>query len=142
MAPNAYKVGTSARAKAKMQTRTVESVNALRGAVGLPLVVHDEALAQAAFAHAFDMSNQARPWHFGSDGSSPLDRVHATGYAGRFVGELISETFESESDTLAAWIGDTPSKDILMDPSATKIGLGWYQEQNGKIWWTLEIGGI
>jgi uncharacterized protein YkwD len=49
------------------------------------------------------MSVQNRPWHFGSDGSSPLDRARRAGYTGTLLGELISETFESEVETLAAW---------------------------------------
>ena len=37
------------------------------------------------------MSAQNRPWHFGSDGSSPLVRVQRAGYRGKLLGELISE---------------------------------------------------
>jgi hypothetical protein len=27
-----------------------------------------------------------------------------------------------------------------MDPLATHIGLGWFQEENGTIWWVQDIG--
>ena len=55
------------------------------------------------------MARQNRPWHFGSDGSSPLDRVKRAGYPGMMLGENISETYETELETLSAWmqVGDT-----------------------------------
>ena len=69
-----------------------------------PPVELDARLNAAAATHARDMSIQNRPWHFGSDGSSPIDRVRRVGYEGQLVGETISETYETELETLAAWI--------------------------------------
>ena len=86
------------------------------------------------------MSIQNRPWHFGSDGSSPLDRVARVGYDKVFLGETISETYESEITTLTAWINRKYARRIL-DPRADELGFAWYQERNGKIWWTMVLGG-
>jgi uncharacterized protein YkwD len=86
------------------------------------------------------MSVQNRPWHFGSDGSSPLDRVNRVGYAGRLVGENISETFETELETLSAWMIKPDTREIIMDPAARELGFSWFQEPNGKIWWTMVTG--
>ncbi|HMO06798.1 MAG TPA: CAP domain-containing protein, partial [Paracoccaceae bacterium] len=30
---------------------------------------------------------------------------------------------------------------ILLDPTAREMGFSWFQESNGKIWWTLVTGG-
>jgi uncharacterized protein YkwD len=87
------------------------------------------------------MSMQNRPWHFGSDGSSPLLRVQRVGYTGAFLGELISETYETELETLSAWMNDVNTRAVLMDPTAREIGFAWFQESSGKIWWTLLTGG-
>ena len=46
------------------------------------------------------MLRQNRPWHFGSDGSSPLERIKRAGYTGKLLGENISESFETELQTL------------------------------------------
>jgi uncharacterized protein YkwD len=86
------------------------------------------------------MSIQNRPWHFGSDGSSPLDRVARTGYSGILAGENISETYETELQTLAAWMEEDDTRRVVLDPSATDIGFAWHQESNGKIWWTMVTG--
>jgi uncharacterized protein YkwD len=86
------------------------------------------------------MAVQNRPWHFGSDGSSPLDRVGRVGYTGRLVGENISETFETELETLSAWMSEPSTREIIMDPQARELGFAWFQEPTGKIWWTMVTG--
>ncbi len=125
----------------KVQFRMVDSLNALRQARGLNTVSLNAQLNAAAATHSRDMAVQNRPWHFGSDGSSPLERVARTGYPGPVVGETISETYESELETLAAWMEEPTTRQVLMDPAAIGMGFSWHQEENGKIWWTLILGG-
>lgn len=125
----------------KIQFRMLDSVNSLRAASGLQQVTLNGQLNATASTHSRDMSVQNRPWHFGSDGSSPLDRVQRAGYIGVLIGEVISETYESETETLAAWMGEVGTREVLMDPRATQMGFSWFQESNGKIWWTLVLGG-
>lgn len=136
--PTVYRISSSQ--SGNIQLRVLDSVNALRQAAGVPQVQLDSRLNAAAATHARDMSVQNRPWHFGSDGSSPLDRVARTGYSGRFVGENISETYETEMETLAAWAADPNQRAVLLDDDARAMGFEWYQEPSGKIWWTLVMG--
>ena len=124
----------------KIPFRLLDSVNALRGAKGLSPLAFNAPLNAAAAAHSRDMSVQNRPWHFGSDGSSPLVRVQRVGYGGRLVGELISETYQTELETLSAWMAQTDTRDVLLDPAAREMGFAWFQEESGKIWWTLLTG--
>lgn len=136
--PRAYKIS---RADAgKIQFRMLDSVNALRGSAGVPTVQLDPNLNAAAATHSRDMSNQNRPWHFGSDGSSPVDRIQRVGYSGGLVGENISETYETELETLAAWMDQPDTRRVIMAPDARNMGFSWYQENSGKIWWTLVMG--
>ena len=86
------------------------------------------------------MSVQNRPWHFGSDGSSPIERASRAGYRGRLLGENISETFETELETLSAWMETPETREVILDSRARDMGFSWFQEPNGKIWWTLLIG--
>lgn len=137
--PQVYRIAGDV--ETRIPFRLLDSVNALRGAKGAAPVQYNAALNAAAATHSRDMAVQNRPWHFGSDGSSPLDRVQRVGYSGRLVGELISETFETELETLSAWMADPSTRDIVLDPSAREIGFAWFQETNGKIWWTLVTGG-
>ncbi|MBE1296759.1 CAP domain-containing protein [Phycobacter azelaicus] len=125
----------------KVQVRMLDSINALRQAAGAPAVQLNAQLNAAAATHSRDMSVQNRPWHFGSDGSSPLDRVARTGYPGTLLGEAISETYENELQTLTAWMEDRGTRAVILDPKATNMGFSWFQEPNGKLWWTLVMGG-
>ena len=82
--------------------RMLDSVNALRSAGGAPPLAFNAQLNAAAATHARDMSVQNRPWHFGSDGSSPFDRVRRVGYGGQLKGELISGSLGSETGGVGA----------------------------------------
>lgn len=126
---------------AAIQFRMLDSVNALRRTAGVPMVQLDPQLNAAAATHSRDMAVQNRPWLFGSDGSSPLDRARRVGFTGRLLGENISESFESELQTLAAWMGQPDTRAVILDPNARRMGFAWYQEQSGKLWWTLNMGG-
>ena len=125
---------------AEIQFRMLDSVNALRQAAGRSPLALDSKLNAAAATHSRDMSVQNRPWHFGSDGSSPIDRVNRVGYPGELVGENISETYETELETLGAWMDQPDTRRVILSPEARNLGFSWFQESNGKIWWTLVTG--
>ena len=137
--PVAYRI--TPREEAEIPARVLGQVNMLRANSGIPPLALSPQLAAAAMAHSRDMSAQNRAWHFGSDGSSPLDRARRQGYAGNLLGEDISETYENDIATLGAWMQTRDTRDILMDPAARELGLGWFQEQTSKIWWTVLVGG-
>lgn len=136
--PQVYRI--TAADQSAIPFRLLDSVNTLRAAKSLPALSLDARLTAAAATHARDMSVQNRPWHFGSDGSSPLVRVQRAGFNGRLVGELISETYETELQTLSTWMAQPDTRGIIMDPTARALGFSWYQEPGGKIWWTLITG--
>ncbi|MDF3349861.1 CAP domain-containing protein [Sulfitobacter sp. KE34] len=123
-----------------IQFRMLDSVNALRSSAGVTPLALDAKLNAAAATHSRDMAVQNRPWHFGSDGSSPIDRIQRVGYTGGLVGEVISETYETELETLAAWMEQPDTRRILMAPDGRQMGFSWHQENGGKIWWTLVVG--
>ena len=134
--PRVYKI-TDAR---QVSFSFLDSMNTLRAAKSLPPVAFDASLNAAAETHARDMSVQNRTWHFGSDGSSPLVRAQRSGFTGRHLGENISETYETELETLSSWMGRDDTRVVIMDPTATRLGFAWYQEPGGKIWWTMVTG--
>ncbi len=134
-APKLYRI--RAGDTSKLQYRMLDSVNALRQAQGAGPVELNAQLNAAAATHSRDMSVQNRPWHFGSDGSSPIDRLQRVGYPGRLVGENISETYESELETLAAWMEQPDTRRTILSRDASQMGFSWHQESNGKIWWTM-----
>ena len=118
----------------------LDALNAVRGNAGVASVRLNAQLNAAAATHSRDMAVQNRPWHFGSDGSSPIDRAQRAGYSGRLLGENISETYESELETVAAWMQQADTRDVITDPDARDLGFAFYQEETGKIWWTMVTG--
>ncbi|MBK5928463.1 CAP domain-containing protein [Rhodobaculum claviforme] len=120
--------------------RALDAVNALRADRRLAPLELNAQLTAAAATHARDMSAQERAWHFGSDGSSPVARVARAGYRGEMRGELISETFESELETINAWMANPDTRAVLLDREARDMGLAWHQDPNGKLWWALVTG--
>ena len=119
----------------------LDGMNALRKAAKVQPVTYNAQLNAAAATHSRDMAIQNRPWHFGSDGSSPLDRGRRVGFPGRIMGENISETYETEMESLAAWMAQPDTRNVILDPMARNLGFAWFQEPGGKIWWTLLTGG-
>ncbi len=136
--PVAYKI--SAQDERRIPTEVLQQINTLRTNIGQAPLVLSPQLSAASLAHSRDMAAQNRAWHFGSDGSTPLDRLARAGFYGRLIGENISETYENEIDTLNAWMQSRDTRDVIMDPGATQLGIAWYQEPSGKIWWTLITG--
>jgi uncharacterized protein YkwD len=133
--PQVYRIGP--QDVDDIQFRMLDGLNALRDASGAQPVRPNAQLNAAAATHSRDMSVQNRPWHFGSDGSSPIDRLRRVGYSGSLTGETISETYETELETLGAWMRQPDTRAVLLDTDATDMGIAWFQEGNGKIWWTL-----
>ena len=137
--PTAYRI--TPMDQAQIPNRVLTQINLLRSQQGMQPLTLNPQLAAAAMAHSRDMSAQNRAWHFGSDGSSPPDRVRRAGYVGTLIGEAISESYENDMATLNAWMASRDTRDIIMDPKASEFGIGWYQEPSGKIWWVLITGG-
>ncbi|MEO0541322.1 MAG: CAP domain-containing protein, partial [Cyanobacteria bacterium P01_A01_bin.105] len=64
--------------------------NAERAAAGVPPLRLSTQLGQAAQAHAADMARHRTLSHQGSNGSSMVDRIEATGYDYRAIGENVA----------------------------------------------------
>ena len=123
-----------------IELRHLDSVNAVRAENGLQPVQLSAELNAAAETHARDMASQQRAWHFGSDLTSPRERAFRAGYTGELVGENLSEGSDSDLTVLGTWLAFKDTRDVILDPSARGLGIGWYQEPTGKIWWVELLG--
>ena len=125
---------------ADIRQRHLDSLNALRQEKGLGKIVISNNLNSSAATHARDIYFQQRSWNFGSEGSSPQERADVAGFEGIIVGENVSETFEGEFLLLQVWLENAFPRSVLLDPTASHVGLGWYQEASGKLWWVQVLG--
>lgn len=123
-----------------IRLRHLDAVNAVRAEHGLQPVQLSAELNAAADTHARDMSVQQRAWHFGSDLTSPRERAFRAGYQGELVGENLSEGSDSDLTVLRTWLDFKDTRDVILDPSARGLGIGFFQEASGKIWWVELLG--
>ena len=124
----------------EIRKRHLDYLNALRQERGLINLQISNSLNSSAATHARDIFKQQRAWNFGSDGSSPQKRAEVSGFKGVVTGENVSETYEGEFLVLQVWVKNSFSRSILLNKEATHLGLGWYQQDSGKIWWVQVLG--
>ena len=124
----------------EIRKRHLDYLNAIRQERGLTNLQISNSLNSSAATHARDIFKQQRAWNFGSDGSSPQKRAEISGFKGEVTGENVSETYEGEFLVLQVWVKNSFSRSVLLNKEATHLGLGWYQQDNGKIWWVQVLG--
>jgi uncharacterized protein YkwD len=123
-----------------IRLRHLDAVNAVRAEAGVAPVQLSAELNAAAETHARDMSVQKRAWHFGSDLTSPRERAFRAGYQGEIVGENLSEGSDSDLTVLRTWLDFPDTREVILDPRARGLGIGWHQDATGKIWWVELLG--
>jgi len=123
-----------------IRLRHVDAVNAVRAQAGAQPVRLSAELNAAAETHARDMSVQKRAWHFGSDLTSPRERAARAGYIAEISGENLAEGNDSDLEVLQSWLDFADTRAVILDPSARGIGLGWFQDASGKVWWVQLLG--
>ena len=124
----------------EIRKRHLDYLNAIRQERGLTNLQISNSLNSSAATLARDIFKQQRAWNFGSDGSSPQKRAEISGFKGVVTGENVSETYEGEFLVLQVWVKNSFSRSVLLNKEATHLGLGWYQQDNGKIWWVQVLG--
>jgi hypothetical protein len=88
-------------------------------------------LSAAAARHAGDMSQHHYFEHQDPGGHTPADRVRATGYIERRVGENIAYGVLSTEDAIAGWLRSPAHCENLMDPGFQEMGIAFAREQGG-----------
>jgi uncharacterized protein YkwD len=89
-------------------------------------------LSAAAARHAWDMSQHHYFEHQDPGGHTPADRVRATGYAERRVGENIAYGVLSTEDAIAGWLKSPGHCENLMDPDFQEMGIAFAREPGGR----------
>jgi len=99
-------------------------INSARTKAGLSVLTIDSQLAAAAQGHSNDMACFGLLSHTGSNGSTPYQRVSASGYTGNFRQEIIYAGGGSQA-AFDWWMNDQVHHDAILDPTATEMGVGY-----------------
>ncbi len=126
--------------RVEITERQLDMINAVRAENGRrPLQISTE-LTAAALTHARDIAAQQRAWNYGSDKSTPQTRANRAGYYGIVTGENVSESFRGEIGVMQSWLSESMSRSVILDPRATHVGIAYFQEPSGKVWWVEDFG--
>jgi uncharacterized protein YkwD len=115
-------------------------INAERANAGLPAFTEHPALTQSARRHAIDMARHDLNSHTGSDGSTPQQRMAEQGYDGVPWTEAIVLGRPNPSETLASWMQSPGHRDIVLDHTATEIGVGYGAGGSYGNAWVIDLG--
>lgn len=99
-------------------------INGVRTANGVGTVEYNARLDKAAQGHADDMLDQDYFSHTSLDGRTLSDRVNATGYQWKKVGENIGQGQTSEQEVLDGWVASAGHQANNIDPDFEEFGLG------------------
>jgi uncharacterized protein YkwD len=106
-------------------------IDKARHTAGLAALTDDAELDQAAIAHSDDMVAENYFDHVAPDGTTPEQRVLATGYTPRAPGGEVAEniaaatlTDATPAATVAAWMSSPGHRANILDPDFSRIGIG------------------
>jgi uncharacterized protein YkwD len=97
-----------------------------------PPVTLSGTLAGVAFGHATDMAANNYFEHEDLKGKTPSDRVRATGYQEKLVGENIAYGPKSVDEVVQGWLDSPGHCENIMDPRFVEMGLGYATSQDSK----------
>jgi uncharacterized protein YkwD len=121
--------------------RARDLINAYRREKGLkPLRLNSE-LTNAAKLHSKDLAKWDRISHYGSDGSSPWDRVKRSGYSARIAAENVGTGQASFEEVMKAWKASAGHNKNLLLADAEHMGIALVQDPRTefKTFWTLVL---
>lgn len=98
-------------------------------------------LSNASRTHALDMLRHNYFDHTGSDGSTPAQRVNATGYQHELVGENIASGPQSAPEAVQGWLSSPGHCQNIMDARFTQMGLGYAASHSGapRVYWVQDF---
>jgi uncharacterized protein YkwD len=106
-----------------------------------PLKLNIE-LTNAAKAHSKDLARWDRISHYGSDGSSPSDRVKRSGYEARLAAENVGTGQTTIEEVFKGWQASPGHNKNLLLRDAEHMGIALVQDPKTefKTFWTLVVG--
>jgi uncharacterized protein YkwD len=97
-----------------------------------PPVTLSSTLGSVAFGHADDMATNNYFEHEDLHGRSPSDRVRATGYQEKLVGENIAYGPKTVDEVVQGWLDSPGHCENIMDPRFVEMGLGYAKSHDSK----------
>lgn len=111
-------------------TEVVALTNVERQNEGCPALTANALLNQAAQKHTVDMAENDYFEHTGLNGSSPSDRVTATGYQWTAVAENIAVGSSTPQAVVEGWMNSEGHRANILNCDYREIGIGYFYLEN------------
>lgn len=121
---------------ARAQGRTCGATSFAPG----PALAYNAQLEQAAQGHATDMATRNYFSHTSLDGRTMAQRISATGYAWRTIGENIAAGQPTPEQVVAGWLASEGHCRNIMNPSFRELGVGYAQGGSYRHYWVQNFG--
>ncbi|WP_194165214.1 CAP domain-containing protein [Deinococcus terrestris] len=105
-----------------------------------PALTYNAQLEQAAQGHATDMATRNYFSHTSQDGRTMAQRISATGYAWRTIGENIAAGQTTPEQVVAGWLASEGHCRNIMNPSFRELGVGYAQGGSYRHYWVQNFG--
>jgi uncharacterized protein YkwD len=135
--------GGTASAQVSDEAAVIDLINAERRAAGLPEVVSNERLGDAATSYASYMARVSFFSHRGPDGSTLVSRAEAAGYtAWSFLAENLAAGQPTPRRVVDAWMKSPTHRANVLAPEARQIGIGkaLNPASRYRVYWAMEMG--
>lgn len=116
-----------------------DAVNKFRADNGLEPLVYSVRLEMAADAHVQDLYEREFFAHINPDGENPGKRAVRLGFCHEYVGENIAAGQKTVEAAQIAWENSTSHRDNMLQPQYKFVGVGVYQDPNGRMYWAQEL---
>lgn len=103
-------------------------------------LAYNAQLTQAAQAHATDMATRNYFSHTSLDGRTVAQRITATGYAWRAIGENIAAGQTTPEQVVAGWLQSEGHCRNIMNPAYKELGVGYAQGGSYRTYWVQDFG--
>ena len=113
----------------------LDHTNAQRRSAGLPPLVPNEKLFQAARAHSANMARHGRLDH-NLDGRDMSWRIRAAGYALGAAGENIAWNPPDAAEAMRTWMNSAGHRGNILSREYTEIGVAIAVNVRGERYWT------
>lgn len=109
-------------------------VNSQRQGSGRKALRRSAQLDQAAQRHACWMGLQGEFSHTGANGTTPRDRVAATGYRAKITSENIAMGQKTAQSVVSEWMGSQQHRENVLRRNVTDYGVGVALMQGRLVW--------
>ena len=142
-------------ARPSIEQQVIDLTNQWRQQHGCPALVLSSQLTTAASTHSQDMALHDLFSHTGSNGSTLVSRVVATGYSYSVLAENLAAGPTTAEDVVAIWMNSPGHRVNILNCGLHELGVGYYVQlddqsnvrlDNGQLggpyryYWTQDFG--